>query len=308
MCRQERFVHGSTVSPQRHNDSRGRPDRAVLPGRKARGESPQVKGQEVRENTMFMRFVKDVLALAGAVALLVEMSFSSSGERRLPTYQFERVQTMLPAGKQTGGMKPFSVPAAYWIKGSAERMESTAGKGKRISLFKEGFEYRWLSPSNKTLRKKVDKSRSMMHSSRDWIVHPENLIHELEMMGIRKTKQQTIDGKVCDLYVYKTLKSRSGAKVAPTTTQVWIWREKRFPLREERGGVVEELQRIPTSKQKAAKQKPAYKEVKRQIPYIVRTDYKKVVIGNPIPDRLFEVPKNVKVVESGQVHQRVLGH
>lgn len=237
-------------------------------------------------------FVSFILIIAVVAPALVE---------DFPTYRFEMVKTFYPARREEiGKVKGISILCRYWIKGTMIRMERPLGEGrKRVALYRDGVEYRWVSPSNRAVMKWLSEPETLMHPSSGWIIHPEHLAHKLELLGAKKIGKERIEGKLCDVYEFKIVRSRGGRPRPPVTVRVWLWRAKRFPLREERTGVMEEIVKF-SGKGKGNRY------VKRRVPFTIIVEYKKVVIGKPIPDEVFALPKGIKFIEGQHVHRRLL--
>ncbi len=90
----------------------------------------------------------------------------------------------------------------------------------------------------------------------------------LERNKAKKTGSETLDGKDCDIYEYDNPANKS-------TTKVWVWKEKEFPIRLET--------------KTGAKPQPTLVE------------FSNIQFDAKIDDSVFELPSNVKAISPEQL-------
>jgi len=150
-----------------------------------------------------------------------------------------------------------------WIKDNKMRMEvinpyDTAQKA--IYITKEDGMYNYIPKQN--LAVKVSNNGEQ----KDYIRNLKDFLKFLKGKDAVKIGNDVINGKSCDIYEYT--ESANTTSNMDTKFKVWVWREKKFPLKMEVSSQIESFSMLN----------------------------KNIVMNKPISDNNFELPKDAKIM------------
>jgi len=164
-----------------------------------------------------------------------------------------------------------TMTSKVWIKGNNMRMEQIADGEKMITLMKEGTMYLYY-PAQK-MAMKMDISAGAGQGGQE---NPKDMMEYLKSIKAKPLGQEKIEGKLCN--VYQITYSQTGLPAealakAGVKSKVWVWREKKFPL----------------------------KSVMTVGSETITTRYRNVQMGINIPDSLFELPPGTQIMDMAQM-------
>ncbi len=159
-----------------------------------------------------------------------------------------------------GGQR--AMTSRVWIKDEKMRMETSMGKRKGVILIREDGTYNYDPDRNMVI--KMPNFGAMEGGSPNYVKDPADYMGYLKSVGAVKTGSGDIDGRPCDIYKYT--ESSHGMDVSAT---VWVWKKHPFPLKM--------IMENPFGNSEVY--------------------FRNVRINEPIPESMFELPKNARVMD-----------
>ncbi len=201
--------------------------------------------------------MKKLIQLICLVCFVGLVGSSIQAEEKLTTMSYDQTITSSRGEVMT---------SKVWIKGNNMRTEQIAEGEKMITLMKEGVMYLYY-PAQK-MAMKMDISAGAGQGAQE---NPKDMMEYLKSVKAKRLGQERIEGKLCD--VYRITYPQTG-----TRSKIWVWREKKFPL----------------------------KSVMTVGSEIMTTRYRNVQMGINIPDSLFELPPGTQIMDMSQMMPGVI--
>lgn len=201
--------------------------------------------------------MKKLIQLVCLICFVGLVCSSIQAEEKLTTMSYDQTITSSRGEVMT---------SKVWIKGNNMRIEQIAEGEKMITLMKEGAMYLYY-PSQK-MAMKMDISAGAGQGGQE---NPKDMIEYLKSAKAKPLGQERIEGKLCD--VYRITYPQTGAR-----SKVWVWREKKFPL----------------------------KSVMTVGNETITTRYRNIQMGINIPDSLFDLPPGTQIMDMSQMMPGVI--
>ena len=169
-----------------------------------------------------------------------------------------------------------TMTSKVWIKGEKMRMEQIAEGEKMIALLKEGTMYLYY-PAQK-MAMKMDISAGAGQGGQE---NPKDMMEYLKSVKAKPLGQEKIEGKLCNVYQITYSQTGLPAKAlakAGAKSKIWVWKEKKFPL----------------------------KSVMTLGSETITTRYRNVQMDISIPDSYFELPPGTQTMDMSQMMPGVI--
>ena len=158
-----------------------------------------------------------------------------------------------------------------WIKGEKMRMEQVSEGEKMVTLMKEGTMY-FCYPAQK-MAMKMDISAGAGQGGQG---NPKDMMEYLKSIKAKSLGQEKIEGKLCNVYQITYPQTGLPAEAlakAGAKSKIWVWKEKKFPL----------------------------KSVMTLGSETITTRYRNVQMDISIPDSYFELPPGTQIMDMSQM-------
>ena len=206
--------------------------------------------------------MKKLIQLVCFIYFVGLASSSIQAEEKLTTMSYDQMIT---------SSQEKAITSKVWIKGNNMRMEQISEGEKMIALVKEGAMYLYY-PAQK-MAMKIDIGAGAGQGGQE---NPKNMMEYLKSINAKPLGQERIEGKLCDIYqiTYPLtgLPVEALAKVE-AKGKIWVWREKKFPL----------------------------KSVMTVGGETITTRYRNIQMDINIPDSLFEIPPRTQIMDISQM-------